>query len=268
MASTAHHLQLERRAIDRCLDELARAILYKRALRGLHQAETYHGIDFVRLSSLALYDQMFSHAMKVLNPREKAGFWYVVRRHRAESARICAQHAILLGHVRSITRGLLLIRNKTHFHLDAKGVVEPSKIWREAGITGRQFDDGLDASFRLLCKLRKLIRGEEYELPDYDGEDATRILTLADHADLFNHPLDHSAAVSYVTEYGFWLTTREGDRFLAFANFPWFRDAPVGHILNVEEAAPGHYHWPDLDVDLSLQIIRNPERFPLVSKPT
>jgi hypothetical protein len=29
---------------------------------------------------------------------------------------------------------------------------------------------------------------------------------------------------------------------------------------------PGHFHWPDLDVDLSLQIIRNPERFPLKAK--
>jgi hypothetical protein len=211
---------------------------------------------------------MFSHAVKVLNPREKAGFWYLVRQHPAESARICAQHAILLGYVRSITKGLLLIRNKTLFHLDAKGVVAPSKIWKEAGITVRQLDDGLDASFRLLCKLRKRIKGEEYELPDYDGEDATRILMLADHADLFNHPLEHGVAVSYVTEYGFWLRTPEGDRFLAFANFPRFRDAPVRHILHVEEVTPGHYHWPDLDVDLSLQIVRNPERFPLVSKQT
>ena len=44
------------------------------------------------------------------------------------------------------------------------------------------------------------------------------------------------------------------------------RDAPVGHILNVEEPTAGHYYWPDLDVDLSLQIIRNPERFPLKAK--
>jgi hypothetical protein len=42
----------------------------------------------------------------------------------------------------------------------------------------------------------------------------------------------------------------------------------VGHILNVEEPTPGHYRWPDLDVDLSLQIIRNPKRFPLKAKVT
>jgi hypothetical protein len=42
----------------------------------------------------------------------------------------------------------------------------------------------------------------------------------------------------------------------------------VARILNVEEPTPRHYHWPDLDVDLSLQMIRNPERFPLVFKQT
>ena len=36
-----------------------------------------------------------------------------------------------------------------------------------------------------------------------------------------------------------------------------------GKILNIEEQAPGHYHWPDLDVDLTDEIILHPERFPL-----
>ena len=54
--------------------------------------------------------------------------------------------------------------------------------------------------------------------------------------------------------------------FPAVCRFSVVRDAPVGHILNVEEPTAGHYYWPDLDVDLSLQIIRNPERFPLKAK--
>jgi hypothetical protein len=74
--------------------------------------------------------------------------------------------------------------------------------------------------------------------------------------------------VMNISEHGVWLLTSEGEYFLPFADFPWFREAPVGQILNVEEPTAGHYHWPDLDVDLSLQIIRNPDRFPLVSKLT
>jgi Protein of unknown function (DUF2442) len=72
--------------------------------------------------------------------------------------------------------------------------------------------------------------------------------------------------VTNISRHGLWLLTSEGEHFLPFEDYPWFRDAPVAHILNVEEPVPGHYHWPDLDVDLSLEIIRNPGRFPLKAK--
>lgn len=72
--------------------------------------------------------------------------------------------------------------------------------------------------------------------------------------------------VTNISKHGLWLLTDHGEYFLPFSDYPWFRDAPVDHILNVEEPTPSHYRWPDLDVDLSLQIIRNPERFPLAAK--
>jgi hypothetical protein len=50
---------------------------------------------------------------------------------------------------------------------------------------------------------------------------------------------------------------------MPYETFPWFRDVPVGKILKVEEPTPGHYYWPDLDVDLTEEIISHPERFPL-----
>ncbi len=69
--------------------------------------------------------------------------------------------------------------------------------------------------------------------------------------------------VTNISQHGFWLLTPDGERFLPFDEFPWFRKAPVGHILNVQEPSPGHYFWPDLDVDLSLKIIENPQDYPL-----
>jgi hypothetical protein len=72
--------------------------------------------------------------------------------------------------------------------------------------------------------------------------------------------------VTNISKHGLWVLTSEGEHFLPFADFPWFRDASVGHILNVEEPTPGHYYWPDLDVDLSLNIIKDPGRFPLTAK--
>jgi hypothetical protein len=54
--------------------------------------------------------------------------------------------------------------------------------------------------------------------------------------------------------------------FLPFDEFPWFRDAPIGKVLNVEEPTPGHFFWPDLDVDLGIESIEQPERFPLEAR--
>jgi len=36
--------------------------------------------------------------------------------------------------------------------------------------------------------------------------------------------------------------------------------------LNVELPHPHHLYWPDLDVDLAVESIEHPERFPLLSK--
>jgi len=52
----------------------------------------------------------------------------------------------------------------------------------------------------------------------------------------------------------------------SYEDFPWFKDAPIGKILNVEQPTPGHFYWPDLDVDLGLETIERPERFPLKAK--
>jgi uncharacterized protein DUF2442 len=54
--------------------------------------------------------------------------------------------------------------------------------------------------------------------------------------------------------------------FLAFEDFPWFREAPAEKIRRVEPPSPEHLYWPELDIDLSIESIRLPERFPLVSR--
>jgi hypothetical protein len=55
--------------------------------------------------------------------------------------------------------------------------------------------------------------------------------------------------VTNISNHGIWLLTGGKELFLGFDEFPWFKDAPVGKILNVEESSPGHFYWPDLDID-------------------
>ena len=72
--------------------------------------------------------------------------------------------------------------------------------------------------------------------------------------------------VTNVSSHGFWLFVEERELFLSFLHFPWFKDAAISAIANVQWPSRHHLYWPDLDVDLTVESIEHPERFPLVSK--
>jgi hypothetical protein len=72
--------------------------------------------------------------------------------------------------------------------------------------------------------------------------------------------------VTNVSPHGVWILMDDRERFLAFKDFPWFADATIAEITNVERPAPHHLHWPDLDVDLAVESIDRPTRYPLVSR--
>ena len=72
--------------------------------------------------------------------------------------------------------------------------------------------------------------------------------------------------VTNVSKHGFWVLIEQRERFVAFDQFPWFRDASVGQLLNVELPSARHLYWPDLDIDIAVESIDHPEKFPLVSK--
>lgn len=73
--------------------------------------------------------------------------------------------------------------------------------------------------------------------------------------------------VSNISPHGFWLLLEDEELFVPFKEFPWFEDAPIAHVTNVDRLSPHHLYWPDLDIDLSVDSIRNPEKFPLISQP-
>lgn len=65
---------------------------------------------------------------------------------------------------------------------------------------------------------------------------------------------------------GLWLVVDGREHFLSFEDFPWFRDAAVEAVFDVERPHADHLRWPELDVDLALESIEHPERFPLKSR--
>lgn len=72
--------------------------------------------------------------------------------------------------------------------------------------------------------------------------------------------------VGNISRHGFWILLGEVEYFLPFTKFPWFQDAAVGQILNVKLIRVDHLYWPEIDVDLTLQAIVDPDKYPLVSR--
>ena len=72
--------------------------------------------------------------------------------------------------------------------------------------------------------------------------------------------------VTNISTHGIWLLVGEREFFLSYEDFPWFKEVPIGNILRIEQPTPGHFYWPDLDVDLGIESIEHPERFPLKAK--
>lgn len=72
--------------------------------------------------------------------------------------------------------------------------------------------------------------------------------------------------VAHVSKHGLWLLLRNEEHLLPFKKFLWFKQAMIEQIEDVEWPTPDHLYWPKLDVDLSVESIRNPESFPLVAK--
>ena len=69
--------------------------------------------------------------------------------------------------------------------------------------------------------------------------------------------------VTHISAHGVWLLTSNGkELFMSYEDFPWFLDQTIKVVCNVEEQFPGHFYWPDIDVDLSEKIIENPGNYP------
>ncbi len=70
--------------------------------------------------------------------------------------------------------------------------------------------------------------------------------------------------VTNASRHGIWLLAGDRELFLAYEDFPWFGNASISKIVDVEEPTPGHFYWPALDIDM--RTIEQPKKFPLKAK--
>ena len=72
--------------------------------------------------------------------------------------------------------------------------------------------------------------------------------------------------ISNISNHGIWLLTGNKELFLSYDEFPWFKDQTISSIINVQKQSHDHFYWPDIDVDLTLDAIEHPEKYPLKAK--
>ena len=70
--------------------------------------------------------------------------------------------------------------------------------------------------------------------------------------------------VTNISRHGIWVFVADTEYFLSHEMFPWFKNAKLSEILDVELLHKLHLHWPKLDVDLDIASLEDPSRFPLV----
>jgi len=73
-------------------------------------------------------------------------------------------------------------------------------------------------------------------------------------------------SVENITPLGIWLFVNEKEYFLNYKDFPYFKDQKISSIQNVQLLHGYHLYWPVLDVDLEIDNLENPEKYPLKFK--
>lgn len=66
-----------------------------------------------------------------------------------------------------------------------------------------------------------------------------------------------------VSAHGVWFLVRGKEYFLPYREFPWFKDARLSEIENVQLIHGHNLRWEDLDVDLALESLEHLDRYPL-----
>ena len=77
-----------------------------------------------------------------------------------------------------------------------------------------------------------------------------------------------SASVENITPFGIWLFVKDKEYFLNYKDYPYFREQVLSAIQDVQLLHGYHLYWPQLDVDLEIDNLDNPDNYPLQCRTT
>jgi hypothetical protein len=72
------------------------------------------------------------------------------------------------------------------------------------------------------------------------------------------------AEVTQVSSHGLWVLVGPREYFLDFDSYPWFAQGSIAEATKIQLLHGRHLRWPALDIDIELESLAYPDRYPLV----
>ena len=70
--------------------------------------------------------------------------------------------------------------------------------------------------------------------------------------------------VTNISPFGIWILTNDKELFISYKDYPVFETATVKQIADVTTDFAGNLHWEELDADIELESLENPDNYPLI----
>lgn len=141
--------------------------------------------SFFSYAYLAMYDSMVVHAIKILDEhRDATSFWYLWRCNQKTIETLLAKHSLDFNEVNLLSKKLIMIRNKTHFHIDKTEIFHPDDVWTRAYITGDFFNKVLDNLWNTLRDLHLEQFKKDFIHHPYDGKYIESIIKAAEEKNI------------------------------------------------------------------------------------
>jgi len=83
---------------------------------------------------------------------------------------------------------------------------------------------------------------------------------------LNNNLQNTSVSVLMINAQGIMLSVQGNDYFISYNRVPWLKDARISDVLNVRMSGRSAIEWTSLDIDLEIESLKHPERYPLIMK--
>jgi hypothetical protein len=72
-----------------------------------------------------------------------------------------------------------------------------------------------------------------------------------------------NSEVTNISSIGFWVIIEDKEYFIAFKDYPEFKNIPVQDVFEMKMLSPDQLCWEKHDIDIELSALENPNLFPL-----